>query len=66
MRSQEIIIATPNKSKRTFTLRKTIFGRVIAKYRTTKMSKDEFNDCEMNTSNDWSDFLRNEEVTILF
>ena len=66
MRTQEIIIATPDKSKRTFTLRVTILGILVAKYRTTKMSKDEFNDCDMNTSNDWSDFLRNEEVTILF
>ena len=65
MRKQEMIIATPNQSKRTFTLRTTLFGRVISKHRTMPMSKDEFEDCEMNTSNDWKDFLRNEEVLSL-
>ena len=65
MRKQEMIIATANKSKRTFTLRTTLFGRVISKHRTMPMSKEEFEDCDMNTSNDWRHFLRTQEV-ILF
>ena len=45
--------AKSNKSERTFTIRKN-----GSKYRTNKMSKDEFNRCLNNTSNDWNDFLR--------
>ena len=45
-----------NKSKRTFTIR-TESG----KYRTYQMSKEEFESCEMNTANDWQQFLRSDD-----
>ena len=44
---------TSNKSKRTFTIRKE-----SAKFRTLEMSRDEFNECNNNTNEDWKDFLR--------
>ena len=48
----EEIKATANHSKRTFTIRKN-----GSKYRTCKLSKDEFEDNLYNTSNDWQNFL---------
>lgn len=47
------ISATPNYSKRTFTIR--VEG---AKYRTVKMSVEEFDSCLHNTANDWQQFLK--------
>ncbi len=49
------ITATPNYSKRTFTIRKSNGS----KYRTTQMTIDEFEECEYNTSEDWANFLEN-------
>jgi hypothetical protein len=48
---REIKVAA-NVSKRTFTIR-TEFG----KYRTTRMSMDDFKSCQHNTGNDWQNFL---------
>jgi hypothetical protein len=45
-----------NKSDRTFTIRTD-----SAKYRTVKMSKQEFNDCLHNTGNDWNNFLKSND-----
>lgn len=54
-----IIKATPNHSKRTFTLRKYDGKNIlIAKYRTWPMTTIEFNDNEYNTTNDWLNFLK--------
>ena len=61
MTTQETIKATANQSKRTFTIRKYIDGKLFAKYRTLQMSKDEFNSAEMNTENDWKDFLKSDD-----
>ena len=44
---------TSNKSRRTFTIRKE-----STKFRTLEMSRDEFNECDNNTNEDWKDFLR--------
>jgi len=52
---------TPNKSKRTFTLRFYDNGKCYSKYRTQQFSKDEFQDMEFNTENDWKYFLRTED-----
>jgi len=49
------IKATPNHSKRTFTIRKN-----GSKYRTCKFSKNEFEDTLYNTPNDWQNFLSTE------
>jgi len=53
----ETIKVKANKSKRTFTIRKKINGKLFAKYRTNQMSKEEFESCENNTENDWAQFL---------
>jgi len=50
------ISATPNYSARTFTIR--VEG---SKYRTIRLSKDEFQSCENNTGNDWQNFLRSND-----
>ena len=52
------IKATPNYSKRTFTIRKYWEDGVTSKYKTVQLSKDEFNEMEYYTSNDWIYFLR--------
>lgn len=51
------ITATANYSARTFTIR-TSTGN---KYRTIKLSKEEFKSCLNNTSNDWADFLKSND-----
>jgi len=59
--STETIKATPNYSKRTFTIRKYIDGKLFAKYRTIKMNQEEFDNEEMNTENDWRQFLKSDD-----
>ena len=44
--------AKSNKSKRTFTIRKN-----GSKYRTNQVTKDEFDEMDNYTSNDWDDYL---------
>jgi hypothetical protein len=44
---------TSNKSKRTFTIRKE-----NVKYRTLNFSKQEFEEMEFNTEEDWLSFLK--------
>jgi len=55
--SGEKIKVSANQSARTFTIR-TDSG---FKYRTHRMSKEEFNSCENNTGNDWRQFLRSND-----
>ena len=53
------IEATSNQSKRHFTLRiKGANGKTVIKYRTISYSKEEFLEMEMNTNQDWNDYLR--------
>jgi len=52
------IKVTPNYSNRTFTIRKYEDEKVYAKYRTSLMTKDEFESCEYHTNKDWLNFLR--------
>ncbi len=52
---------TPNYSKRTFTIRKYIDGKFFTKYRTIKLNQEEFNMEEMNTENDWKQFLESDD-----
>jgi len=59
------IKATANQRKRTFTIRTFINGKILTKYRTVSMSKDEFEECEYNTERDWADYLRDEESMII-
>ena len=61
MTTQHTISATPNHSARTFTLR-TDTG---FKYRTIKLSQEEFNSCLSNTNNDWKQFLKSDDYYIV-
>jgi len=47
------IFVRENKTARSFTI-KTESG----KYRTMPMSRDEFNEAQHNTGNDWANFLK--------
>jgi|TARA_R110002096_G_scaffold201842_1_gene386385 hypothetical protein len=55
------IKATPNHSKRTFTIRKYYDGKLFAKYRTVQMGLVEFDETEMYTFQDWKDFLKGQD-----
>jgi hypothetical protein len=55
------ITATPNYSKRTFTIRTFYDGKLFAKYRTVQMGLIEFDETEMYTSQDWKDFLKGDD-----
>lgn len=55
------IKATANHAKRTFTIRTYIGGKLNAKYITVKLSPEEFESCEYNTQNDWTQFLKSDE-----
>lgn len=57
----ETIKATSNQSKKTFTIRKYVDGKLSAKYRTIQLNEGEFNSCESNTENDWRQFLRSDD-----
>ncbi len=54
------IKVTPNKSQRTFTIR-----RQGIKFRTLQMSREEFNSAEYWTGQDWSNFLKTDEYYIV-
>ena len=62
---KDTIKATPNYSKRTFTLRCYQNGVIYAKYRTSVLSKEEFNSCEYNTNNDWDSFLKSDDYYVV-
>lgn len=59
--SRKQVKATPNHSKRTFTLRVFIDSEFVGKYRTITLPKDEFNSCLYNTNNDWLQFLKSDD-----
>lgn len=50
-----------NQSKKTFTIRKYNNGELLAKYRTSTMSQEEFDNEERNTENDWKQFLKSDD-----
>lgn len=50
--SGQLINVSVNRSNRTFTLRTN-----GSKYRTNKMSREDFNSCLNNTGNDWKAFF---------
>lgn len=52
---QEIKVSS-NKKNRTFTIRTN--GN---KYRTIQLCKEEYNSCETQTGNDWSQFLKSSD-----
>tara|TARA_R110000824_G_scaffold231074_1_gene418873 strand:- start:567 stop:791 length:225 start_codon:yes stop_codon:yes gene_type:complete len=55
------ITATPNYSKRTFTIRRFYDGKLFAKYRTVQMGVEEFESSENHTLGDWKYFLRGQD-----
>ena len=57
----ETLNVTANQSKRTFTIRKVVDGKTITKYRTFPMPQEEFDREEMNTENDWKQFLKSDD-----
>lgn len=63
--SNQTIETTANKSARTFTLRTFINGVLSSKYRTLKMSKEEFNSANYWTQNDWKNFLKTDEYFLI-
>ena len=52
----ETLKISANHSKRTFTIRTD-----VAKYRTIRLSKEEFQSCLNNTGQDWRQFLRSSD-----
>lgn len=58
MKSKKIIKATPNYHDRTYTIRTYWDKKITQKYRTTVMSKEEFENNLDNTQSDWQTFLR--------
>lgn len=53
--------ATPNHSRRTYTIRKYCDGKLMTKYRTYECSKEVF-DCMLDmTSNDWQFWLNHNQ-----
>lgn len=54
------IKVTPNKSQRTYTIRKE-----GVKFRTLQMSKEEFDSADYWTGQDWSNFLKTNEYYIV-
>lgn len=59
------ITAKGNKNKKTYTIRKYIDGELLAKYRTPRMSREEFNSARDWMEYDWQDFLKNNQVQII-
>lgn len=52
----EIINVSANQSKRHFTIKTS-----IGKFRTYPMNQEEFDSNEMNTGNDWAQFLKSDD-----
>jgi len=59
------IKVTANESSRTFTIRTYVDGKLSNKYRTIKLSKEEFQSEINNTENDWKEFLKSSDYYIV-
>lgn len=62
--NQTIKVAA-NRSAKTFTIRTYFNGKLTAKYRTIKLSKDEFENLEYNTEGDWKEFLKSDSYYVV-
>ena len=60
MRISEIKVKA-NQRKRHFTIREYSGGELMAKYRTYRMTVEEFDSAEYWTENDWFQFLKTDE-----
>lgn len=54
-----------NYSMRTFTLRFYYSDGTVTRYRTNRMSKEEFNSCLHNTDRDWNEFLKSDDYYVI-
>ena len=61
----QTIKVTANESARTFTIRTYVDGKLNAKYRTIKFSKEEFQSESNNTENDWRQFLKSSDYYLV-
>jgi hypothetical protein len=59
------IKVTANESSRTFTIRTYVDGKLSNKYRTIKLSKEEFQSEINNTENDWKEFLKSSDYYLV-
>ena len=59
------IKVTANESSRTFTIRTCVDGKLSNKYRTIKLSKEEFQSEINNTENDWKEFLKSSDYYLV-
>lgn len=59
------IKVTANESSRTFTIRTYADGKLSNKYRTIKLSKEEFQSEINNTENDWKEFLKSSDYYLV-
>ena len=57
----QTIKVTPNYSSRTFTIRTYADSKLNNKYRTIKLSIEEFQSELNNTENDWNQFLKSSD-----
>jgi len=62
---KETIKVKANQRLRTFTIRKYINEKLFVKYRTIELNQDEFDGKEMNTENDWKQFLKSDDYYIV-
>jgi hypothetical protein len=62
---KETIKVKANQRLRTFTIRKYINEKLFVKYRTIELNQDEFDGEEMNTENDWKQFLKSDDYYIV-
>ena len=63
--SNQTLKVTANKSARTFTIRTYVDNKFSSKYRTIKFSKEEFENNEYNTENDWKQFLKTDDYYVV-
>ena len=61
----ETIKVRANQNDLTFTIGKYINKKLSVKYRTIKMTKDEFDSEEMNTESDWKQFLKSDDYYVV-
>jgi len=60
------IKTTANKSARTYTIRECDSnGKTFIKYRTFRMSKQEFESAYYWTTNDWKQYLKTDEYSVV-
>ena len=54
-----------NVAAKTFTIRTFVDNKLSAKYRTYKMSKQEFESAKYWTTNDWKQFLKTNDYYLI-